>query len=136
MKSLLLSIILSFPLLLSAQEIASLNGDSATVILKNISGKKFKSFTIGFAPQIVGVSNFKSGDSITYKVRVTGEMDHGPVVAYVRKYRYAIQPMDYPDQVSKEILEKDGVYLYLINIKEEEGGYLDIKVEKVFSISK
>ena len=130
MKSLLFSIILSFPLFLNAQQVANFNGDSATIILKNISGKKFKSFSIGLCTQILGASNFKSGDSIVYKIPVTGIMDHGPVVAYVKKYRYAIQPMDYPFQVSKEILVKNGVYLYLINIKEEEG-YLDVRVNKV-----
>jgi hypothetical protein len=104
--------------------------DSATVILKNISNQKIKTFMIGFDNQIVGASNLKPGDSTICKVHLTGNVNNGRVYAKTKKNVYNIQPMDYPDQVSKEILKK-GTYLFLIGIKNEEGGYLDIEVKKV-----
>ena len=81
--------------------------------------------------QTVGGENLKPGQLIHFRIATKGNNVYRFNIYTDKNFqeRYSIEPMDYPDQVSKTILTS-GKYIYLINIKEKED-VLDILLKKL-----
>jgi hypothetical protein len=132
MKTILLTILLIVSLS-SAAQIDNNIPDSAIIILKNVSTVKFTKVLASINGKFIGGLNLNPGDSTVCKVPITGKQEGGRFAIYLdEKFEnaYNIQPMDYPFQVTNEILEK-ATYLFSMNIAESEGGWADIKVKKI-----
>ena len=132
MKTILLVLLLIVSLYSQAQ-IDSTKRDSAIIILKNVSSVKFTKVLASINGRLIFGLNLNPGDSAVWKVPITGKQEGGRFSIYLdEKFEnaYNIQPMDYPFQVTNEILEK-ATYLFSMNIAESEGGWADIKVKKI-----
>lgn len=101
--------------------------------MKNVSNVKFTKVLASINGKLIFSLNLNPGDSTIWKVPVTDKRELGRFSIYLdEKYEdsYNIQPMDYPFQVTNEILVK-ATYLFSMNIAGSEGGWADIKVKKV-----
>jgi hypothetical protein len=105
--------------------------DTVIVAFKNVSTKEFTQYHMVINGQEVIGKNLLPNHSRKIKIATKGN-NIFRFTMYTDKAlqeRYSIEPMDYSSQVSKMKFVY-GHYIYLINIKEEEGGFLDIKLKK------
>ncbi|MFZ9846769.1 MAG: hypothetical protein ACO3EE_01305 [Flavobacteriales bacterium] len=84
--------------------------------------------------KIIGTGDLNPGDSSIFRVPVTGKKENGRCIITSEKSTTTIQPMDYPDQVTSEILQ-NGTCLFLIDFGSlttgEPGEYANFKVKKI-----
>ncbi len=106
--------------------------DTVIVTFKNVSTREFTQYHFVINGQEVFGKNLLPDNFKKIKIGTKGNNVFRFTLYTDKKLKekYSLEPLDYSSQVSKKEFTY-GHYIYLININEENGGFLDIKLKKI-----